>query len=236
MKYKKYPNGFINSINNKKYIELSKDEKKLIKEMYETIEDEDVIKVKKIYVSSKKILSFNVNQKVRYATLLSDECELLYEDGIYHFVTLLKKNKYSQSFINNFLLLFWCDFTLNNTGKRRLDVSSFFKLYPNRVMEMNKIFNQTINIMNFIDCLLFQDEKIEKKIDYLIYKDNDTFKIMSKKEAKIAISMKKNYKSNGIYIGPFCLQSKRRNLDFNKKYEYRRSILLVRWYNYKSVI
>ena len=27
--------------------------------MYETIEDEDVIKVKKIYVSSKKILSFN---------------------------------------------------------------------------------------------------------------------------------------------------------------------------------
>ena len=134
--------------------------------MYETIEDEDVIKVKKIYVSSKKILSFNVNQKVRYATLLSDECELLYEDGIYHFVTLLKKNKYSQSFINNFLLLFWCDFTLNNTGKRRLDVSSFFKLYPNRVMEMNKIFNQTINIMNFIDCLLFQDEKIEKKIKH----------------------------------------------------------------------
>ena len=39
MKYKKYPNDFINSINNKKYKELLKDEKKLIREMYETKRD-----------------------------------------------------------------------------------------------------------------------------------------------------------------------------------------------------
>lgn len=236
MKYKKYPNEFINSINNLSFKQLSKENKKIVRYIVNDILDDDVIKVKKIYTSSKKILCFKVGNKVKYVTFVDSECELLYEDGIYHFISILKRLKFDQRTINNFLLLYWCDFTINNTGKRRLDSSSFLKLYPSRLQDVNKKFNDTANIMEFIDLLLFQDDVLLRNIDYLLYKKNSRWNIMSKSEAKIAISMNKNHKNDGVFIGPFCIQSKRRNLDFNKKYEYRRSVLLIRWYYYDSTL
>lgn len=236
MKYKKFPNEFINSINNLTYKQLSKDNKRIVKTIFNEILDDEVIKIKKIYTSSKKILSFKVNNKIKYVSFIDSECELLYEDGIYHFIAILKRLKFDQKTINNFLLLYWCDFTINNTGKRRLDSASFLKLYPSRLQDVNKKFNDTVNLMEFIELLLFQDDVLLKGIDYLLFKKNDKWNLMSKSEAKIAISMNKNHKNNGLFIGPFCIQSKRRNLDFNKKYEYRRSVLLIRWYYYDSTL
>ena len=229
MQYKKYPKDLVNSINKKVYKDLDKNEKRIVKTLFINVEDDDIIEINKVYRSSKKILSFTINGETKYATLLCTDCELLYEDSVFKFVSILKKLKFDPKFINDFFLLYWCDFTTNNTGKRRLDVASFFKLFPSKVSLIKNKFNETVNIMNFIDYFLFRDENINRNIYHLIYKDKEQWKIISRKELKVAISMYKNFNSNGIFIGPLCIQCKRRNIDFSKKYEYRRTILLVRW-------
>lgn len=236
MKYKKYPKELINSINNKKYIELSKDNKIFIKQIFKDINDNDIIEINKVYTSNKTLLEMIVNNKKIYVNVLFKTCELLYEDSVFSFVSFLKKLKLDSKFINDFYYCFWADYTYNNTGKKRISFKEFSELFPSIIKKINYKFNETQNLIQLIDLCLFHDKSLPTRVSYLLYFKNNRWNVHSREEVKSILSLKKNENTNGIYIGPFAFQNKKRNIEFIDKYEYKRSYVVIKWYNYQSDI
>ena len=222
----------INSINNRKYSELSKENQNFIKSMFNEINNDDVIFINKCYNSNKTLLEIIVNNKKAYVNALFKTCELLYEDSVFHFATFLKRLKCDSRFINEFYFSFWADGTLNNSGKKRMTFKEFLIAYPNIVKKINSKFNETQTLMQLIDMFLFHDKSLPTRISYLIVLKNNVWKVYSRNEIKVMLSLKKNEKTNGIYIGPFAFQNKKRNVEFIEKYEYKRNYVVIKWYNY----
>ena len=212
---KKYPYEFIRQIDNKCLNQLSKENKELIKQLFSDVNENEIIKIEKIYKSKKSLISIKVNQQKEYVNILFKNYHIIAEPSIIQFVNLLKSKKVYKKTIDDFLFLMWGDLTYNNTGKVRYDSNTIYTNYFDKLCLVNERLNQLDILKTIFLKYLFSDENITKKINYLLYKVNNEWKIISFEKL---INKLKNIQYNNkiLFVGPLIIQNKARNINFKK--------------------
>lgn len=233
---KKYPYEFIRQIDNKCLNQLSNKNKELIKQLFIDVNENEIIKIEKIYKSKKSLISIKVNQQKEYINILFKNYHIIAEPSITQFVNLLKSKNINKKIIDDLLFLLWGDLTYNNTGTVRYDSNTIYTNYFDKLSLVNEKLNQIDILKTIFLKYLFSDENITKRINYLLYKVNDEWKIISFEKLinKIENTQYKNNKI--IYVGPLIIQNKARNINFKKEYESYRNHISIRWYYYNKYL
>lgn len=222
---------FILNINNKKFSELPLTYQQVLFNIKENIKPNNFIKVIKYISGKKNILIINIDNEKYYVTILTKNEEIIYDDTIYHFINILRKFKFSTSQINNLLYFHWGDTTLNNSGKIRYSSKDLYEHNHKLFVDINNSFNKQTILLNLLEQLLFVDEIYQKPISNIIILNKDKMISFKKVFFLNLLVNNKYYKFSDVHIGPFSFQNKRRNLAFNKHFEYRRLNVLIKWFD-----
>lgn len=118
---------------------------------------------------------------------------------------------------------------------RRVSSKEYQELFPDKLKEMNDIFNRNIDLVKVFDRFLFEGLNcVIDFVDVLVYGSVDNCKFATRKEITEYLL---NYKDEFLapHFSALVLQPWARNLNDNEKYEYRREYVQVKWYRLEEV-
>ena len=170
IKKKDYKDRIINSLNNKRYFELSQHFKGFISYIYPNIKDDDLIICNK-KKGSKIDFQIEVNQVCKNVSVKNGDIIYVYKDRIMNLVLFLLSIKVSKECIMAMLYYHYGDGTIDGSGS---SINSFSGLlcedYKKEIEIVNNEFKNKELLGKVIDYLLI-NEKSGNKVDYFYYGD-----------------------------------------------------------------
>lgn len=172
-------NEIMNAINGKKFSELSEHLKYVVKEMFNSIRGEDLIKVEKVPGFAKPDLKFTVLDESHYLSIKFGNSSQLHCEDIDVFVKWLKDNDFSDHIIECFKKYHYADGTLDGTGKKRLGQQEAMEVYQSEVDELNAAFNSNrFLVRDLAKRVIFEGNDPSKpKADFIYHGDIEEGKI-----------------------------------------------------------
>lgn len=227
----KYKKQIINAINNKKIKEVL-----IIKKMFEEkniiIDENDIIKVKKIYSSYKSTIKIYVNNKSINVSIVSDNNMIVFQERISLFINYLSSLSINKSILNYIYFFHWGDNTLNNTGKIRYSFNELKRKNMDKLQKINKSLNDKNILKKLIDYILFTDKNLTSPISYFLYFNNE-LKYISKEKLKNSLLENNVVIEDKIHIANMIINNQKRNINFVKEYECKRCYLII---TFKDII
>ena len=210
---------------------LNSNLKEIIKDIYGKVKERDDISIVKIYPMRRKAIKINYKGDIVYAMILDDEAETICEENVYKFIKILKIFGINEHIINSMLLFHWSDLTYDNTGKVRYPIKYMYQKFPNKLANINKVFNSIQMQNKILNKYIFYDPKRTFHISYIIYKKDGIYKTISKEEASKKILAYKE-DDDKIHVGPLQIHNKKRNIIRNKACETQRYYIKFIWRDY----
>ena len=230
------PKILIKELNEKKYKDLKEEFKTIIKQCFKSLNNDDTIKIKRLHTSNKGIFKLTVNKEFCYVYLLYKKDEIIYENNVYNFCDFLKKIKVDNEIIEKLYFYHWGDNSYNNSGKKRYCFKEIYSKNPLLIKQINLELNKLKIFEIIVNEVLFSDNRFNNLINYILVNEKEKWFIYDKKQT-LSILLNKNYNYNThIHIGPFSIQNKCRNLNFDTKKEKNRKNIILKWYDFKDIM
>lgn len=200
----------------------------LIETCFENVNESEKISYE--LISNQSLNFYFLNKKSRILFINDNKDEFIYQMTLINFVKLLRKAKIKEEIIKYFVLYFYGDYTLNNTGKIRLSEENVILLMKDKISLINKS---------------FYESELTKEIYSLIFNNYDVIYFGDYKKGiaiKLETLLKANFKMNKfsskkIKINNISASCKDRNISFINKYEnYRNIISLKVRFSYENII
>ena len=155
----------------------------------------------------------------------------VHTEPVSEFIHFLIENKIPRNIIINILKYHYADGSTNGTGRNRLSVSEYKIDHQEEIDEINKYINTEDLLKKFIDRFIITGRNSTDSIDAILYGvPEDFFWIKTKNIYDILLSKKEEY-SSSIHFSRLTYQPLDRCLNYNPRYDSRRFIIQIKWYN-----
>lgn len=228
---------FINYFNKKKVNELSPMHYSFLKDLFQDIKDNDIIKCWKNSKLQKYDIFICINDKTKRISIKKGIKNSVHVERISDFIHFLIDNKISKNIIIEYLKYHYADGTTNGKGAVRMSSVEYKKAHQNKIDEINEAFNN-INIINKVtNKFVLKGNNSDESIDAIIHGTVNDFVWILEKDIKNIISSQINIYSTAIHFGPLIVQPLDRCLNKNPLYEKKRFCVQIKWYNlYDNII
>lgn len=228
---------FINYFNKKRIKELSPMHYSFLKDLFQDIEDNDIIKCRKNNKPQKYDIFICINDKIKRISIKKGIKNSVHVERISDFIHFLIDNKINKNIIIEYLKYHYADGTTNGKGAVRVSSIEYKKTHQDKINKINEAFNN-INLINkATDKFVLKGNNSDESIDAIIHGTVNDFVWILEKDIKNIISSQINIYSTAIHFGPLIVQPLDRCLNKNPLYEKKRFCVQIKWYNlYDSII
>ena len=232
-----YYNGLKNedeimdAINGKKYQDLSTHLKHIVKEMFNSIDDDSVIKVEKVPGFAKPDLKFSSDGESHYLSIKYGASSQLHCEDLSVFVKWLKDHGFSDHIINCFKLYHYGDGTLDGTGLNRLNQKETLEKYHREIEEINNAFNEDRYLVrDLCRLIVFEGNDPEKPAaDFIYHGDIEEGEICSMESVLRYFKTKRADKLITPHFGRIILRPYARYLNKQETYPEKRHKVVFEW-------
>lgn len=229
--------AFIEAIDKKRLSELSFLLQELILFLFPHIKDYSVIKCYKNIEYEKGDIVIQVGCIKKYISIKMGHGNSVHCESIKKFKKFLTSLNISKYTLNEILKYQYGDGTTDGTGKFRKTSLEYKYDNKNSIAFINKELNSKDTIRKVVNRFIIQGtQRHTNKIDLLVYGKPDDFFFITPKEIHSYILSKKNIESSSIHFSCLTFQPMSRVLDYNKKMEYQRHWIQIKWYNLEDNI
>lgn len=228
-----YEEELSNSLNNKKYTELSNNGRYLIQKMFGHVNDNEVIHAARVGGYMKPDIMITVGNTTRYLSMKYGMSVKVHEELVAQFCNFLKSQGVSERTIETILLFQYGDGTTDGTGKERHDFNQITYQLRDRIKDANIELNSNKNLLvTLIYRLVFQGADPNNiSADYLYHGDTEFGEIASKEQILAYIFHHSWNGYNNLHIGPILLHAHARYVGTEIKSEKRRATMDFKWPN-----
>ena len=222
---------FVYSINNKKYRELNNNLKSFIKELYNDITEESILKCEKIKAKDKSDIKIIFEDKIKNISLKSGNSVSVHVESVLSFITFLNDISINKNIINYLLLYHYGDDTIDGSGNNRLSGDEVKLRYKREISIFNKYVNYKNILIKVINRVLFEGVNKNNIVDYIYY-GNIEYGIWSSRFDLLNYFV--NNKSMNLitpHFSSFTYQNWCRNVVYNKKMESHRYYVQIKWFS-----
>lgn len=228
---------FINYFNKKRIKELSPMHYSFLKDLFQDIENNDIIKCRKNNKLQKYDIFICINDKIKRISIKKGIKNSVHVERISDFIHFLIDNKINKNIIIEYLKYHYADGTTNGKGAVRMSSIEYKKNHQDKINKINEAFNN-INLINkATDKFVLKGNNSDESIDAIIHGTVNDFVWILEKDIKNIISSQINIYSTAIHFGPLIVQPLDRCLNKNPLYEKKRFCVQIKWYNlYDNII
>lgn len=169
------------------------------------------------------------NNIKKYISIKKGNGNSIHQESLDSLCSFISQEFSNQNIINDLKLFHYGDDTINNTGTRRYSSKECKQRYIQSIQNLNNFFNQSTNIVRFLDRFLFIGNIGDICVD-AIYHGNCSNGIWASYSE--IINFFQNFQitnNNAVYFGPMTYQVWGRNVDNNAKYPNRRFVSQIKW-------
>lgn len=225
----------VEALNSKKFIELSSNMKKLIFSLSPDIQQESIIKAKKLGTVFKSDIEITIDGHPYYVSVKKGSGNSVHQEPISEFIKFIKENLSADYIlcqqIENFI---WGDGTSDGSGKvcDRLNAKELKELFPEEVATMQEFFDKHCNIL--IKRFLEKGSTGNKPAEFIYYGDvTDGLVVPIEKAINYLCA---NPLTNNPHVGGLSFQAWNRNINGGDKSENKRGQIQLKWGNLSSDI
>ena len=228
----------IQSIDNKKIIELSNNMRNLITALYGVLDDNEIVHCYKIedYIKPDFVITYK-NQK-RYVSMKSGRAETIHQEHVKSFILFLRSLGISTRTQQTILLYQYGDGTLDGTGKNRIDYNKLRLMLDERIKEANEELNRNRDFVSKVitRCLFVGTLENAIPIDCIYFGDYHFGIVATRKQIEKHINRKNWQWMSNLHIGPIQLRPHARYIGKEIKNPESRNKLECYWANLSSDI
>lgn len=222
---------FCRELNNKKISSLSPLLREFIEDIFETVDENDMVNCLVNYDKKKYDIKVSINNITKNISIKKGIKNSVHVEGISSFIHFLIENNVSRKDVINYLRYHYADGTTNGSGIRRMSADEYKKNHQVEIDDINKVINNEKVLRRAIDRFVIKGNVSGEEIDALIYGVVNDFIWIKKEDIIKSILSKKDNYSSAIHFGPLTVQPLDRCLNRNQKYEKRRYCVQLKWYN-----
>ena len=226
--------GFDNEIkicsylNNKKFLELNNNMKKLIKFIFPKIIDEGIIKCVKEGGAHKSDLLISFNKTKKRVSIKKGSGNSVHQEPVEDFIKHLEKEfSISDKLKEDLRFFIWGDYTLNGSGNKesRMSSSEIKKRFPEMIERLSNFMDLHKN--KLIKRFVITGPKSNKEPDLIYYGTiNEGFFCKSNRAIKLLNSSKSK---STIPIGKLTFQAWNRAIKKGSRSEHKRGVIQLKW-------
>lgn len=208
-----------------------------IYDIFNDVNCNSVVRCSKNVDYEKGDICIKIGSKVRFISIKIGKRNSVHCESINKFILYLKDLNIKKSIINKILKYHYGDGTKDGTGKKRLNVEQYKLKHHRSIFKVNKYLNNKEIIKRCINRFIIQGtQESSNKIDALIYGSPLDFLWIKVDDIYKYVLSKCNYKSSSIHFSCLTYQPLSRVLNFDKKSEYMRNWIQIKWYNLEDNI
>lgn len=228
---------FIEAINDKKINELPFLLQELIIFLFPYIKEDMIIKCHKNIEYEKGDIVIQIGCRKKYISIKMGYKNSVHCEKVSKFKKFLESLDISEATIREILKYQYGDGTLNGTGKFRKSTLEYKEEHKETISLINKELNNDDIIRKIVNRFIIQwTQWHTNKIDLLVYGTPNDFFFITPKEIHSYILSKKDMESSAIHFSCLTFQPLSRVLNYNKKLEYMRHWIQIKWYNLEDNI
>lgn len=155
----------------------------------------------------------------------------VHSEPISEFVHFLIQNGLPKQQVIEFLKYHYADGSTNGKGNIRLPIEEYKKSHQKDIDKINEFINKDNILKKSIKRFITSGRNSHYEIDAIIYGIVKDFIWIKKEDIYKLILSKKNIYNTSIHFGPLVYQPMNRNIINNEKYESKRYVSQIKWYN-----
>lgn len=222
---------FVKYLNRKKVKELNPLMRDVIKDIYNNIDDESIIKCWRNHFKQKSDIFIKINKVMKGISIKKGMKNSVHVEGISYFRGFLKQNNVDNKIIEEYLKYHFADGSIDGTGEIRHSVIEYKQKNQENIDKINDVFNDESIIRAAIDRFLLKGNNSDYYIEGIICGEINDFLWINRKDIEqIVLDKRFNY-STSIHFGPLVCQPKNRCLNYNPLYEKDRYCVRIKWYS-----
>lgn len=223
--------NFVLALNNKKVCELNPLLYDLIHELFDNINDQMIIKSWRNHYKQKTDIFVKINDMHKRLSIKMGSRNSVHLESIGTFINFLKENDIPNNAINNYLEYHYGDGTTDNSGFKRLSAENYKKHNQEKIDYINNQFSNPKLINKMIERSITKGLVLNDRIDAIICGEPTDFLWIKREDIKKIILNKKDNYCSSPHFGPLVCQPLNRCLNYNRKYEYGRNYIQIKWYS-----
>ncbi len=237
MPFNKNISGFENEkefykyLNRKKVKEVNHIFQDLFKALYNNLTGEETIYVNINYTRQKSDLYIKIKGITKGLSIKKGVKNSVHIEKIEEFIKFLSDNNIPKNIIEEILKYHYADGTIDGTGIKRLSSTQYKEQHQDKLNLINKYFSKPDIVRKAIDRFVLTGNNSSDEVDAIIYGVLEDFIWITKEEIINIIMEHKDIERTGLSFGPLFYQPMNRCLNYNKKYEYARNYIQIKWYH-----
>ena len=196
----------VNSLNGKKFKDLSINLKKMVLKLFPTIEEESLISCIRTDHYIKPEFLFKFKEEEKYVAYKETGAIVLHAEKIKSLMLFLRKFNISKSTQKTILVYHHGDGTMDGRGEKKMEVKEVLLSLKEHIESANKELNNNKGLVHaFVDrCLFLGSKNRNLTVDYFYYGDKEDGR-MVKKEEMLNYIDKEEIIVDYLHIGPIYL-------------------------------
>ena len=220
---------FVLEFNNKKIKELNPMLREVIDDLFPKRNEDDLIKSWRNHINNQKgDILIKIENEVRSISIKKGSRNSVHLENIESFKNFLKEEGVKEKVIYNYELFHYGVDKMNY--KKVLSSEEFNKKNKRIIKSINKSL-QKINISKVIDRFILSGNNCNHKVDGIIYGIPNDFLWINNNDIEDVITNTIKNQSKTVHIGCLYIQPLNRCINGNKKYEWCRDYVQIKWYS-----
>lgn len=231
-----FEDDFIESINTKKYFNLSENMKQVIKTMFPNVKEENQIVAEKCDPYGKPDIKVTIGDLSHYVSLKTNTAKHIHSEELSIFIKQLTNFNISSKTLDTIRKFHYGDGTLDGTGNIRMTYDELFPTMIKEIKEANEELNEfNEHVVKLVDKFVFIGNNESRPSADFIYHGSLKFGVICSRKQVLKHLRRRNYDfMRNLHIGPIQFHPYARYASFKEKHPYKRDIVNFVWVNFIS--
>lgn len=220
---------FVLEFNNKKIKELNPLLREVIDDIFPNVNEETILKAWRNHVNNQKgDILIRIGEQYRTISIKKGSRNSVHLENIESFKMFLKELGIDDKIIYNYELFHYGIDRFNH--KKILSSSDFCKNNKRKIKKINKAFSK-LNIESIVDRFILRGNNGKYRVEGIIYGTPNDFLWINRKGILKVLKDSISKESSAVHIGNLYIQPLNRCINKNKKYEWCRDYVQIKWYS-----
>lgn len=222
---------FIELFNNKKIYQLDSNSRNFINDIFDEINQEEIIKSWKNKMNQKADIFIKIGNYTKGISLKCGNNNSIHQEPIQEFKLFLKRIGIPYKAIDYYTSYQYGYYRENEKIDKNISLSSteYKNYYQNELDIFNKYINKTKIIIELVDRFIIRGKNSDYDIDALIHGTPSDYVWIKKDDIYDLILSQRNNNYTSPHFGNITIGPKKRNIDGNSKYKQEKYIVCGRW-------
>ena len=220
---------FVLEFNNKKIKELNPLLREVIDDIFPNVDEETVLKAWRNHVNNQKgDIIIRIGEQYRSNSIKKGSRNSVHLENIEAFKVLLKESGIDDKIIYYYELFHYGIDRFNN--KKILSSEEYCKKNKRKIKKLNKALS-TLNIESIVDRFILRGNNGKYRVEGIILGTPKDFLWINRRGVLQVIKDSIKKESSTIHIGCLYIPPLNRCINGNKKYEWCRDYVQIKWYS-----